>query len=682
MRVKYSLIYFISVISFLFTSILCAYAVPLPLKNVKVQTRVMLDGNDIYHYFYTVTNPPENEIGINEINIDITLPQYGFASDAPRLEGYTQPDELTPMLALRNGVPYVPVAWKDTTLWKGNIGYEDGRWCLLGNAEVMSWWSKYNFNTKHKNLLNPGSVSEELEVISYGLPGIRKIVFKPIFTKLSLPSDWLSNEDDSQEEIIAKERKIESLGCIGTTIGPSAPPAYNPLQFNQMLQDYVSQSVSLGWLKDSTLTQQLNNYLAQVTTALNENRLADAQNIITQFTNAVQNSNLNQRTNEAYALLYFNAKFFFQKITEEIPVTIEISPSQGEHYLNEEHTTYVKAMQGYVPVEEGYALTARVISGPNTGLEWRGNTDANGNWSFSYKSPYIGTDIIQFVLLLVSATDSDVILWQPSKASESAPIKVTWKGGPDLMLNTFFPPMIKIPFATVTIPLEESTINVGNSLSPASVTRYYMTKNSQMSPTNDIVIGERQVPALAENEISNYKADIPIPADLEAGFYNVYGCADADNRIIELDETNNCKTLVVEVVFPVELSNRPPDCSQAYATSNTLWPPNHKYQSISINGVTDPDGDPVSTVVNYIKQDEPVNGLGDGDTSPDGTISPLQVRAERSGTANGRVYQIGFTAEDGKGGQCSGTVTVCVPHDQGKGKVCIDDGAKYDSTQP
>ena len=140
--------------------------------------------------------------------------------------------------------------------------------------------------------------------------------------------------------------------------------------------------------------------------------------------------------------------------------------------------------------------------------------------------------------------------------------------------------------------------------------------------------------------------------------------------------------MVVEIVLPVESSNNPPDCSRAYASSNSLWPPNHKYQSISINGVTDPDGDTITTAVNYIKQDEPVNGLGDGDTSPDATITPLQVRAERSGTGNGRVYQIGFTAQDGKGGKCEGAVKVCVPHDQGKGKVCVDDGPQYDSTKP
>ncbi|HPD57439.1 MAG TPA: hypothetical protein P5294_10180, partial [Smithellaceae bacterium] len=103
------------------------------------------------------------------------------------------------------------------------------------------------------------------------------------------------------------------------------------------------------------------------------------------------------------------------------------------------------------------------------------------------------------------------------------------------------------------------------------------------------------------------------------------------------------------------------------------------YRKITVGGVVDPDGDKVTITVHSIKQDEPINGLGDGDTSPDATLNPLQVRAERSGTGNGRVYHIGFTAQDDKGGSCEGVVKVCVPHDQGQQKSCVDDGPLYDA---
>ena len=49
----------------------------------------------------------------------------------------------------------------------------------------------------------------------------------------------------------------------------------------------------------------------------------------------------------------------------------------------------------------------------------------------------------------------------------------------------------------------------------------------------------------------------------------------------------------------------------------SLWPANHSMVSISILGVTDPDGDPVTVQIDRIMQDEPTNGTGDGDTCPD-----------------------------------------------------------------
>jgi hypothetical protein len=135
------------------------------------------------------------------------------------------------------------------------------------------------------------------------------------------------------------------------------------------------------------------------------------------------------------------------------------------------------------------------------------------------------------------------------------------------------------------------------------------------------------------------------------------------------------------------LANQAPDCSNAAPSVDTLWPPNHEFVSVGIVGVTDPDGDPITITIDSIFQDEPVDTLGDGSFTPDGQgvgTDTAEVRAERVGTkqipGNGRVYHIGFTADDGLGGTCSGEVLVGVPHDQGQRDVPVDDGALYDST--
>jgi hypothetical protein len=127
--------------------------------------------------------------------------------------------------------------------------------------------------------------------------------------------------------------------------------------------------------------------------------------------------------------------------------------------------------------------------------------------------------------------------------------------------------------------------------------------------------------------------------------------------------------------------NHNPLCGGASAGPD-LWPPNHRMVSRTITGVTDPDGNPLAITITGIAQDEPTNGLGDGDTAVDGQINAgnsFAVRAERAGTGNGRVYHVSFTASDGAGGSCSGTATIGVPHDQGPDGGPVDDGALFNS---
>jgi hypothetical protein len=129
--------------------------------------------------------------------------------------------------------------------------------------------------------------------------------------------------------------------------------------------------------------------------------------------------------------------------------------------------------------------------------------------------------------------------------------------------------------------------------------------------------------------------------------------------------------------------NLPPVC-KGQPSIGSLWPPNHKMVKIDILGLTDPNQDPLTVTITGITQDEPVNDKGDGNTETDGAgvgTSAAQVRAERSGLNDGRVYVINFTAQDGKGGSCSGAVLVGVPHDQ-SGAPPVDSGQKYNSTIP
>lgn len=137
--------------------------------------------------------------------------------------------------------------------------------------------------------------------------------------------------------------------------------------------------------------------------------------------------------------------------------------------------------------------------------------------------------------------------------------------------------------------------------------------------------------------------------------------------------------------------NTPPSCGTARPTQ-VIWPPNHKFVQVGITGVTDEDeGDTITITVTNVYQDEPVQTVGSGATNNfDATLdgSTAWVRAERTGYrgqlgdprvyGDGRVYKILFEATDGKE-SCTGVVTVGVPHDQGQGKMPIENGTWWNS---
>jgi K319L-like, PKD domain/Putative Ig domain len=135
------------------------------------------------------------------------------------------------------------------------------------------------------------------------------------------------------------------------------------------------------------------------------------------------------------------------------------------------------------------------------------------------------------------------------------------------------------------------------------------------------------------------------------------------------------------VTITVNNINDPPDISNAHADVPVLWAPDHKLLPVRIIGVTDPNNN-ATVEITGVTQDEPTNGLGDGDTAIDAIISAnhdsVQLRAERSGNRDGRVYKVYFTASDFEGSS-SGWVKVMVPKSK-KTDAAIDSGGNYDST--
>ncbi|GEM_PF-2073074 len=101
-----------------------------------------------------------------------------------------------------------------------------------------------------------------------------------------------------------------------------------------------------------------------------------------------------------------------------------------------------------------------------------------------------------------------------------------------------------------------------------------------------------------------------------------------------------------------------------------LWSPNHKMVPVTITvSATDGCSGPVTSRIMSVESNEPEDGLGDGDTAPDWEITSaltLNLRAERSGTGDGRIYTIMVECKDAAGNIMTGTVTVAVPKSKGR----------------
>jgi len=117
----------------------------------------------------------------------------------------------------------------------------------------------------------------------------------------------------------------------------------------------------------------------------------------------------------------------------------------------------------------------------------------------------------------------------------------------------------------------------------------------------------------------------------------------------------------------------------------TMWPPNHKYKTFQVTdfvtAATDNCGGigVSNVVIEKVTSDEAENGNGDGNTMNDIIIAAncqsVQLRSERVGGNDGRVYTITFKVTDTHGNVGRATAQVKVPVNSGG--AAVDSGVNY-----
>ena len=139
--------------------------------------------------------------------------------------------------------------------------------------------------------------------------------------------------------------------------------------------------------------------------------------------------------------------------------------------------------------------------------------------------------------------------------------------------------------------------------------------------------------------------------------------------------------------FTVTVKDIDPPVITLNGQTIALWPPDHQYATVKVTDLVasasdlcDPSVNINSVVIASVTSDEPEHGIGDGNTSNDivigGDCKSVQLRAERMGGGNGRVYTITFKVTDSSGNSTTATAQVTVPESQ-DGSPVIDDGPQY-----
>ncbi len=161
------------------------------------------------------------------------------------------------------------------------------------------------------------------------------------------------------------------------------------------------------------------------------------------------------------------------------------------------------------------------------------------------------------------------------------------------------------------------------------------------------------------------------------------GSLSVGNHTVTVTTTGSCGTATQTAILTV--SGGTPTIN-LITNSVTMWPPNHQYQTFNVSDFVSSatagcgGGNITSSVViQKVTSDEPEDNAsgGDGNTLNDIVIAAncksVQLRRERDGGLNGRVYTITFKVTDSFGNSATATVKVNVPINNGG--TAVDNGA-------
>jgi|GEM_PF-6581394 len=344
---------------------------------------------------------------------------------------------------------------------------------------------------------------------------------------------------------------------------------------------------------------------------------------------------------------------YFQIVTEDLEgactmalqymllVEMTVEPAEAELNRGEDHTVTALIFRGgdadAYPLS-GQTVTFTVIEGPNAGEPVNVGTDTLGMAAFTYTgSGGAGTDVIAVGAI------------HPGTGTALADtVMATW-------LNT--PPECEAggPY-TATFAVDTTTVTLDASGS-----------------------SDADGDTLTFNWSVDFEGGVFDDATAMQPVLTVTGEAlCADSLMVYLTVSDGIDSSTCEAVIILDDQRAP--VIEIRDDPIALWPPNHKYHTITPEMVfelaEDACGRPIdlaSVEIVSVSSDEPEDDKGDGKTVDDIVIdcpNNVMLRAERMGGGMGRVYTIVYRITGDNEVETEVEFQVIVPHDQ-SGKTAV-----------
>jgi subtilase family serine protease len=151
---------------------------------------------------------------------------------------------------------------------------------------------------------------------------------------------------------------------------------------------------------------------------------------------------------------------------------------------------------------------------------------------------------------VVAKADADNVLIE-SQESNNTRYKVI-DLGPDLVVSALTAPGAVGAGSTVSVT--DTVRNDGAAAAGTSTTKFYLSANASWSADDELLNGSRSVPTLVSGATSSGPTNVTIPSSAGTGTFYLIAKADANQTVLESQETDNTRTAIVRIGGDLEVT--------------------------------------------------------------------------------------------------------------------------------